>query len=368
MSLQFGINQAQNARYSYERVLYTGWPFAGTGGASSLNNGTTSLFNAQQWNPVQGFTWQSRIEMLQTTQNANVNLTWSADGKPNVGPGTTAAYPGNTRQQRVNVNGVHSLSLSLTNTSGAPITPWQTNYAVAMKRLTAAEKVLYQRAGRTESEYLLNAAEIEALKNLDIVETTTQNGKRVPVLDANGQPIVKSSGAAQLKALIEKGTQPLGIERVMSGLYDNRVLSEQTDAYPLSVTAADQTFGYTANFNAAQPTQGTFLVLSEIAVEGATNATITVDRDGQPGYMQLNGEAFAQTNEEPWHVWVPATQYLTFHVTNGPGATGTNAANIRVKIVEVEMSEVIAVQFGLVHHANDLTKPDVYYKTLAGIA
>lgn len=366
--MQFGISQAQSARYYYERLLYTGWPFAGTGGASSLNNGTTSLFNAQAWNPVQGFTWQSRLEMLQTTQNSGVNLTWSADGKANVGPGTTSAFAANLRQQRLNVNGVHSLSLSLVNTTGSAVAGWQTNYAVGMKRLTAAEKVLYQRAGRTESEYSLNAAEQAALVALDMLEMTTQNGKRVPVLDQNGNPVVKRSGAAQLKDLIEKGTAPIGIERVMSGLYDNRVLQERDAAYSVAATSADQTFGFSANFDAAHPTQGTILVLTEIAVEGAPNATITVDRDGQPGYMQVNGEAFAQTNDEPWHVWVPATQYLTFHAALGPGGSGSVTTPVRVKILEVEMSDVIAVQFGLVHHANDLSKPDVYYKSLVGLS
>lgn len=347
-TIQFGKSQAQKALYYYERVPYTLGP-------TTLNTGTTNVTASQNWN-ISGATfpeWQARFEWFEVSQNADVNLTWQADpqntrGVQNVGT-TTAARSGEQRQKLL-IEGVQQLTLNLNNVSGSAINNFQFNYAVAMRRLLAADKIMRQQAGL--SGYNLNKREIDAAVNL-------------------GYGAIGSSGTFNwtdkgIQELTLKGTLPISLERMLPAIMENRVtsLTQDMDAYQSST--ADNPFRtYTAQLQGLSG--GYFLVLTGIAIEGNPNVIVTVDRDDQPGYVQLNGSAFVQATDQMWDCWIPALSYLTFHVTNGPGNTATANIPIRLRLQTVTMSEVLAILFGRIQNVNEAQSSDVYYRTILGL-
>lgn len=344
-AISFSNDQAIKARYYYERLPYTGWPFAGTGGASSLATNTTTLFYVAYWNlPSEPSTWRAQLEMIQATQNTSVTLQWESDPQNqlnNTADGTTSALPAGTRQQPLFIGGVQSLKLTLNNSSGAAISGWQTNYSVGMKKLTVAEKLLAKRANL--QGYSLSALEKQALKEVCMSQD-------------------------ELMALVAKGTLPLGIERIQQGIYENRVLSASTDLwYPQATTTANPFAKYETKYDPSRPTEGRFGIVTEISIEGSDNVTLTLDRDGQQNYMGVNGAAFVQADDSPWQVWIPFLSYANFNVALGPGASSSTNVGIRIKVLEVEMSDVIAVQFGKIQHPSQLARPDVYWKTILGV-
>lgn len=347
-TLQFGQNQAQNALYHYERVPYT-W------GPSTLNPGTTSVTSTQSWNK-QGSVypeWQARFEWFEIAQNAEVALTWQADpqntrGVQNVG--TTTAFRSGTQRQRLLIEGVQQLNLNLVNTSGSAIDNWQFNYAVAMRRLLAADKLMRQNAGL--SGYKLNQREISAAVALGFGTVTP-----------SGTFEWTQSG---INVLVAKGTMPLSMERLMPAIYENRIVGTTEDAFPVASSTADNPFKtYYAQLNGLSG--GTFPILTGIAIEANPNVVVTVDRDGQLGYVQVNGGAYVQATDQMWDCWIPATDYLAFHVTNATGNSTTATVNIRLRIETLAMSEVLAILYGRIQDVAEASSANVWNKTLMGL-
>ncbi len=344
---QFGTNQAQGAKYHYERLVYTL-------GSTALATGKTPVFTAQQWNRM-GSTypeWQARLEWFEVTQNADVTLQWTADPQNTRGvqnPGFTYAARNGEQRQRLLIEGVQQLDLNLNNTSGSAIDSFQLNYAVGMRHLLAADKLMRQQAGL--SGYSLTKNEEDAAVQLGF-------GVQTP------------SGFAWtdkgIEGLVNKGTLPLGIDRMMDAIYKNRILSESTELwYPQSSTADNPFATYNANLSGLA--KGTFPVLTGIAIENAPNVNVAVDRDGQLGYMNVNGPAYVQADDQMWDCWIPALNYLTFHVINNTGNSAAANVGIRLRIATVAMSEVLAILYGRIITVTEAANPHAYYKTLMGL-
>lgn len=348
MAVQFGTDQARAARYHYERLPYT-W------GPQSLTTGTTPIVSAQKWDRTGTLypEWQARLEWLESTQNKDVTLTYQADPQNtrNIqNPGYTIATRNGEQRQSLQIEAVQQLTMTLNNTSGAAISNWQLNYGVAMRHLMAADKVMRQQAGLRG--YALNKDEVDAAVALGFGTGSSPSDFQ---WDDKG-----------ISVLVDKGTLPLSMDRLMPAIYENRILEISDELwYPESGTG-DNSF---ATYNAALQTlsSGTFPVLLGIAVENSPNVTVSVDRDGQNNYLQVNGSAYVQTNDHAWDCWIPALDFLTFHVTNGSGnSTSANVA-IRLKIATVAMSEVLAILYGRINSPKEAARPEVYYKILLGL-
>ena len=345
MAIAFSAQQATNARYFYERLVYTL-------GATSLPAGITTLCNVYGWNPKAGPTMQARLEMLQATQNTAVQLSVSADPGNALqtvsSQGYTSALRANYEQEEVMVPAINSIQLQLNNLTGGPVAGWQTNYAVAMRRLTAADKIMYSKGGYVG--YTLTSDEKTALKQLDL-------GKNI-----NG---VFTPDASSIAQLVSKGTLPLGLDRVMQGVFDNHKMSSAPDEfYFTNVSTTDNPFNtYRSALNDSDPTKGSFGVVTEIAIEGAPNVVLTMDRDNQLTYFQVLGQSFLQTTDTPWKVFIPFLDYATFHITTPSGLAN---ASVRIKVERYGMSDILAVLFGRILHPSDLTG-DLYYKVIAGV-
>lgn len=353
MGSTFTTDQAQRARYALETLVYTGWPFAGTGGASSLGTGTTSLINATEWNESGKPTWRASVSMVQATQTSNVALTWTADPPDTSSfgfgsqPGPTLALPSGVRQARAKIAAVNTLTLALANTSGAAVASYQGNYGVTMQRLTAVDKLLAQRNGMQGSGwYALTPEEQSAVESLGAV----------PGHEADWLERQEASGYL-----------PVSADDMKRRLYDNRIVEDAPDLWSVSATSSQAGFAsYDARMQTA--TRGMFPILTELAVEGATNVTVLVNRDNQLGYLSVNGAGFAQTDDAPWSLWIPATTRLSLQSVAGPGNTATTtSANIRVRVAWCSMSEILAVLFGRITARNQLPQPGVYDAAIAGL-
>lgn len=347
MATTFGTTQAQRARYGYERLVYTVGPLA-------LANGLTNVFTAKNWNRKNGPLWQARLEGVAASQNAQVQWTYTADATNQhntVNQGYTSALPSGLTFAPSHTAAVSEMSANLNNLSGAAIADWQTNYLVGMQRLNAAAKVLASQAGL--HGYALTQAEWTALGQLGFAE------------QVNGAWRLQESQYSRYLGLIDKGSLPIALSRQIPGLWENRILARNTDLFAPAVSSADNPFvTYQAALTSA--TRGRFLVLEGIAIEGGPAVTVTIDRDDQLGYLQLNGAAFAEAIDQAWPMWVPAMDYLTVHVIQAPGSSAT-VAPIRITVGQYALSDELAVQFGRVETAEELTNPAVFYKTLAGI-
>lgn len=354
----FDTSRAQLVRSPIETLTYTGWPFDGTGGSSSLSTGTTPLVNAQGWNDRSKPTYMASVDMIQTSQNSQVTITYAVDPNDQVGgfgqaPGYTSAARGGLRQTRTRIAAVDTLQMSLVNSTGVAQSPWQTNLAVTMRRLTAAEKVLAQRdglSGGADHWYQLTPQEQQALQNLGMV-------------DAKGN--VTQTGLDRLAANVAAGFLPMSAEKILQGFYGGRIYQQPPDFYAPSAASSLAGFAqYKAVFQSA--TVGRFPVLTGITFPTAPNATLTVDRDGQASYATVQGAAFADTSQDPWPFFLPAMNYLNLNIQTGPGGAG-GAAPVLVEVAVVSMSEILAVWFGRVTRREDLSDPFLYDMAVAGM-
>ena len=352
---QFGTDAISLFRLWYEKWVYTTWPLAGgTTGASSLGVGSTPIINdMRRWNPHDQYTLQAEIEMVQGTQNANTLLTWTADPQNYLNggnnTGSTAAFRGGVRQMATSIRAVQSLQMAIQNNNPAAVANYQLNYAASLRHLTVAEKLAAQAQGL--QGYDLTGLEKEALKQLGL----TAPGGTLP------------TGGA-LAELINKGSQPFLWRRVQQAIYENRFQEHPWDWRSISV---DSSGGTPVQYQGARNgLEGRVLILTGLIAEGGPNLTLNLQRDGQgsstAGYRITNLAGWAQADDSPWDLWIPAKDNLTFNLSLGPGNSGTTTANLGIRVATLELDEILAVQFGLVTTPSELQNPDTYWRTIVG--
>lgn len=323
----FSQAQAALARYWYERTIYTHGPAA-------LAAGPSPIFTASAWTNPQNPEWMAALIGLSVTQHPGVQLQWIYDKKTanqSAAQGYTSAAPAGLRRMPVMAPAVEQLTLIANNLTGAPIAGWQCNYEIAMQRLTVADKILYG--------YKLSAADEQILKKLG------KDGKR------------------EVTDLVARGTSPIPISSQLERTVENRSLGDHSASGLYHVSG-----GMCLAFATAMSTSDEFLVLREIAVEGggalAQQLTVMVDRDEDLSYLQLNAQAFAQTDDQPWRVFVPAMRSLTFRVAGSPLLTNVP---IRIKVERFRISNLLKVRFGLATTPESVPG-DTYAKVWAGIS
>lgn len=350
MPSSFGVAAAQAVRYAYERLVYTAGPL-------TVPPAVLTIFSAQNWNRPAGPTWQAQLVGIAATRVPDVRLTWSADPPNQLNPvsqGAALALPEGLAMQEMYVAGVQTLMLQVSYTGPDPLPDYHLNYAIAMRRLTAADKILAQRAGL--QGYRLTTEEEQALKNLDLAR------------EINGRLVVDKAGLDQLRELVNKGTSPISRSRLTAGLYENRITQGPADLFTITVDTTDNVFAYyRADLDPSRPTRGRFLVLTELAIplSPPPDIWLRVDRDGQQGYLELRGSAFQQPGGA-FDLWVPAVDHLVLRASLASGSTPVEVP-IRARVLALEMSEVLAVQFGLVTNPEQLENPITYWKAIAGL-
>lgn len=318
--IQFTQGQAHDAKYWYERIPYTYGP-------ATVANGRTAVVNVTGINKTRVPRWLARLQGVAATQNANVGVeaTYDSANLPSLADQQfTDGYPAGVRALRnLDLPARDRLVLRLNNTSGGNVNSYQLNYTIAMQRLTLAEKLL---RGITD----LTPEEQEALEKTDVAD------------------------------LVEKGIAPIPIEAQIERTYRNRILASVERTFTVDVTATDAIFH---TIRASEGGPDSFIILRELAVEGASAIRLSVDRDDDANYIVVAGDAFVDGDDAPWDLFVPALDYLTFHAQ---AAGNVNNVAIRIGYWHVRMSNLLRVRFGLVGKGE---VPDsTYYRAIAGVA
>ncbi len=318
-------------RYFYEKLVWTGFPYAGNAAASSLATGGTTLFDVSDWNETGQPTVQAEIAMIQASQQAatGVTLTFTADpaNQRNAlnGGDLTAARAG-VRFMPAAITAVDRLASRLNNSTGAAIAGFQGNLGVAARRLTVLDKVFATVNGlqSTKGRFKLTAPEKAAVSAVGMTP-------------------------AQVQALVTKGSRvPFSSEDWLRALIDAHTLQVHDDFFSVAVDSGDNSFAtYQATMDPDNPARGRFLVLDRFAAESTPNVLFTVNRDADTdSYWTFEGSAFAQSDDAPWEVVLLGFDHISLHATNGPGASGSSTVGVRVRVKEVAMTDILAVLTG----------------------
>ena len=332
MGASFTTAQAKLARLWAERLIYT-W------GPATLNPGPqTNIFNAQNWTNAQQPDTLARLRRIWVTQNPNVQLQWSFDGNSinaTSANGYTDANRAGVRVMDVDAPAISRLSMSAANGSGAPIPNFQISYEIEMQKLTVADKLL--------RGYGLSQFDHEILE------------------------LLGSDGLDQIRALVDKGTLPKTLDQQIENIFKNRRIGDHNSTGSYHLSAGATTAG-TVAIGPAQPANGEFLILEEVAAEqlsgSAPAVTLNFDRDDDLGYMILNGAAFVQADDRAWSPFIPALNSIKMEVSAG---VTLSDVPVRVRIGRYKLSNILRVRLGLATHKDDVPG-DTYAKVWAGLA
>lgn len=317
-TVSFTQQQAFAAKYFYERIPYT-W------GPQTLNTGTTQVVTVSRVNKTEIPTWAAILESYAATQRTDVGIDFKFDRWSNPATtfqGFTDAMPAGVRRVDTYMPAITSLSVALKNSGAAAVSGFQFNYWVSLKRLTVADKLIMGIEQFTKDEQ-------DALSKTDI------------------------------RNLVREGKRPLPIDEHLRLAYGGRFLARESKLFHVDVGTTDTTF---AICRPSDYRPGTVLVLRGIAVEGAPNITISVDRDDDANYIGLNGAAFVDGDDRYWDMWVPALDHFAFHAQ---ASSPISAVPIRIDVACFVLSDLIRVQFGLAHRGE--VDDDLYLKAIAGV-
>ena len=315
-----------------------------TYGPLSLPTGVSQVFSAENYNPESSPEWRAELVGLWVTQNAGVQVSWTADGvnyNAGLSQGYTDAAPTGVRRMDVSViQAVRQLIMTVNNTSGAAIPNFQLNYEIVMHKLTVADKILYGAALTPDDELVL-----------------AYLGGGTSATDA----VAVQRGRSIVANLVDRGTSPIPWVAQYERTLRNRLVGDHEAGGLYHVTAGTWTAG--VKFATATPRPGEFLMLEEVSTPAATAFTLFVDRDQDLGLLTLNGAAFAQADSDPWRPMVPATSQLAFRAF---AATQTAGIPVALKIVRYKTSNIWKVRFGQAKTPTSVPG-DTWAKTLAGL-
>jgi len=323
-AVPFGQSQAFAAKYWYEKLQYTWGPQTLSGGVTPVD---TPVFSVSRLNRTDIPQWVAEFSSIGATQNASVALDFAFDRHripALVNQGFTDAMPSGLRTVLSDAIGATgSTHLIARNSSGGDIAAFQLNYQVAMRRITVADKLVMGVDKFTQDE-------LDAL-----------NDKSVDV-----------------RGLVDKGIHPIPIEDQIRRTYRNRA---KVDFRLLHVDSSTSDSSF-LTIRASEFGQDRFLVLRELAIEGGAAVVVSVDRDDDYNYMGVNGPAFAEGDDKPWDVFVPALNYLTFHIQS---AAPVSDVPIRIVVWHVKWSNILRVRFGLAGRGD--VPDNTYLRAIAGV-
>ena len=314
MGSVFDGAQAQLTKYFYERLPYTFF-------SPSLPLGKTTIFTASDLSASTQGKKMGITAGLATTQAALVSLVAESASNPEVT--ATAGYPpllGQTDNGPDDgIRSTGALGLYVTNSSGAAVANFQTNYTVAVKQLTVADKIL--------------------------------------------RGLSRSPREAELEhkfQIANQGLYPISISRMLENLWLSRITSKRPYAYQGPATVASTTLTNLV------PLSGEILVVTSIAMGGVpvgNQVSLTIQRDTDLNYVSILGDNLSL--DKPMSVWIPATKSLSFALS---AVTTTAAVEVRFEVARIRTSFILEVMFGNVdHHTLSGVDLNLYEQVMAGV-
>lgn len=313
-----------------------------TFGPKNLATGLTPVFSSQQWTPESNPEWQAELVAIWVTQNAGVQIYWTADGvsyNQGADRGFTDAAPGGLRRLPINARAIKQLTLTLANVSGAVVNGFQLNYEVVVRRLTVADKILLGYPLGPDDELVL----------------ALLGGGQSPSNTA-----AVTSGKEKLMASVERGTSPIPYKAQEDRTLDNMLIGDHQSSGLYHITASPNTAG--TAFATLTAARGEFIALRAIGIPSANAFSLFVDRGPDLGLLTVTGAAFAQTNSQPWATTVFTTD--RFQLRAYAAATLENIP-VFVDVKRYKLSNIWKVRFGEAKTPQSVPG-DTYAKVLAG--
>lgn len=313
MTTQFSVSQAKISKHWYEKIPYT---FLGNVPIGR----PTSIFSVSDISHATNSTKMSFLSQLAATQKPGVQLQLGHD--TGIQSLDTGGFPANLQplyaEENEGMRSVKRVSLAIQNNTGATVDNFQTNYTVAMKNLTTADKVL---------------------RGIALTSQDVQLQSKFQIRD--------------------QGIRPLAIETSLARSFWGHVLDEVLLTYSLPT----QTFEITVdNVNA---TGGEYLILNSIAASApiGNQVVLNISRDDDTNYGQVLADNM--TLESPLHVWVPAVRSLTITMS---AQVQMNSVPIRISYLRVKPSQLIEAMFGHVHESELSGEAlTLYQQAMAGV-
>ncbi len=306
----------------YTHAVYTYGPV-------TLAKGTTVIFSAESWTPANGPEWQAELMAVWVTQNAGVQLSWTADNQAyNQGAtlGFTDAAPGGLRRLPVYARAVRQLSM--TATAAAAVDDFQLNYEIVYRKLTVADQLLY---GYAPSSHLLALAQSGGVTEQSIRDL-----------------VAKGTAPVTWRAQADRTLLRLG-DHAASGLYH--------------VTASTTTAG--TLFLTATRTGDEFLILEDIAMPAASAITLYGTRDEDDSLVQVSGAAFGQADYQPWPMRYIAKSRVSFSAS---AASTLTSVPVYIRIGRYRLTDLWQARLALGTPQQPAALASLPAKTVAQVA
>jgi|GEM_PF-2063476 len=294
----FQANQPTLYRNWYEKLPYTALDQA-------LPPGEENLFLVEELAEHV----PDRLAILSdiATTNTNANVWLRIQGPANTVTQYTAAWPGGLQPVfTAPGDGVRSTSkLGLqwvNNTTAALTSPYQANYAVAVKQLTTADRLV--------------------------------RGLPVP-------PGSEDADLVTLYQLTQTTVRPMSLTEMLDRIWRRAIVSEEV--WTTVTTVGTEVL----NPPRISAPAGTVLVLHRIAAAVPSGSVgnlvqLTLDRDGQQGLVTMLLDNAPGLNQ-PWDVWVTAAKSWQPHLV---AATATNNVTVRIEYYRVRLTALLDIIVG----------------------
>ncbi len=298
MATAFGLQSIQkNAKYWFERTPYTQLT------AALGANATAPIFSVTGWQPDTDLGILTEVTTIGSTQQGNVQYNVQADRT-----GTRryygAAFPPDLEPVDVQGPAVQNLSLSLTETAGAPQTNIQTNYLCTTWHMTVNYKVLAGYALTPDEQTMAQAVGIST--------------------DPINRP----------------GTLPIPIDDVLQRIYGGQHVGPVLEV-PKAPTATTSL----VQFDQIRAQSNELLVITNIATEAAFDDGVVLvgDRDDDTAHIQVRAEQIDL--EQGLDCFVPATDHFTWSIQAASNLS--QPTPVRFKILHIALTNILRIRLGL---------------------
>lgn len=288
--MDFGDGQIKLARYWYEKLAYTHYE-------PTLATGSTNIFSVTDVTRAAGEPRLAILQNLAATQAASVGLILQhAAGRRET---ATQALPASLgavlSHDEEGARASHGMQMSASNTSGATVSDFQINYTVSVKSLTVAEKMFLGFPLTTEDAALRDQFHLP------------ENG----------------------------GMRPISVSESIRRVYYGQIVDESL--YAGEYSSSDGTL-FQIN-----PSAGELLIITGLASNATVGneVSLTLNRDGNSGYMQVLADNMSLTTPLP--LWIPVQNNASLQIS---AKTATANVPVRMSVLTVKKTLVMSALFG----------------------
>ncbi len=310
--VQFSTAQLGYAVYGFEKLPYTSL-------TAQVPTGESLVFSVNQIDSHTNHQKLAILSDLAVTQASGLRLAVAHQSDNQ--QFSTAAFPGGLAplltHPDAGFRSTQALGLSLQNNNAATLDNVQVNYAVAVRRMTVAEKLL------------------------------------------RGVPLTHEESDLAAKYLQGGiGVHPHALSQTLERVFLGRVVDERLVSLTSDVSSTPTTV------LSLSPASSEILIVRSVASNAPVGnlVTVSITADDREGYCQVLADNMSL--EQPFSSWIVASNNLYVQLSS---VTSTNSVPLQMSILRVRVSLLIQALLGLVNRL-ELSGRDleVYDKVRAG--